>query len=112
MFSARPCIRSLSESGGLQENIPRVLPENTKAIIDTNSWRKAPVFDWLQTQGNIVDDEMYRTFNCGVGMILAVAPEAAKETISLLAELGEKAWVMGEIHESAEGEEQVLLQGC
>lgn len=97
--------------GGLQENIPRVLPEDTKAIINTSSWTKAPVFDWLQTQGNIADDEMYRTFNCGVGMILAIAPETVDETLALLTDLGESAWIMGEIAPSSAGEETVVLDG-
>ena len=65
--------------GGFWENIPRVLPDNTQAVIDESSWRWPEVFNWLQTAGNVERHEMYRTFNCGVGMIIALpAPEVDK----------------------------------
>ena len=59
--------------GGFWENIPRVLPDNTQAVIDESSWQWPEVFNWLQTAGNVERHEMYRTFNCGVGMIIAPA---------------------------------------
>lgn len=97
--------------GGLQENIPRVIPEGTKAVIDTNSWDIPPVFKWLQSSGNVDPVEMYRTFNCGVGMIIAVPSGTESNAISLLENEGETAWVIGEIAEANSDEEQVKLQG-
>ena len=83
--------------GGFWENIPRVLPDNTSAIIDSRSWQWPPVFELLQTAGGVSRDEMYRTFNCGVGMVLVVSPDEAEEALYILQNLGEKAWVIGEI---------------
>ena len=97
--------------GGLLENIPRVLPENTKAVIDTQSWELPAVFNWLQEQGNVENTEMYRTFNCGVGMIICVPSEKAEEALQILADEGESAWVIGSIADAAAGEEQVELVG-
>ncbi|MCV6588470.1 MAG: phosphoribosylformylglycinamidine cyclo-ligase [Marinobacterium sp.] len=97
--------------GGLLENIPRVLPDNAKAVIDINSWQMPAVFNWLQEQGNVDGREMYRTFNCGVGMIIAVPADKADEALKMLAESGEDAWVIGQIEAAAEGEEQVELRG-
>ncbi|WP_036228902.1 phosphoribosylformylglycinamidine cyclo-ligase [Marinobacterium jannaschii] len=97
--------------GGLLENIPRVLPDNAKAVIDINSWKMPAVFDWLQAQGNVDGREMYRTFNCGVGMIIAVPADKADEAMKMLSESGEDAWVIGQIEAAAEGEEQVELRG-
>lgn len=65
--------------GGFWENIPRVLPNNTKAVIDESSWQWPAIFNWLQEKGNISRYEMYRTFNCGVGMVIAL-PEKEVET--------------------------------
>ena len=97
--------------GGLQENIPRVLPEKSKAVIDTKSWEIPPVFQWLQQNGNVDQEEMYRTFNCGVGLILAVPSDSAEQTLAALKTLGEDAWVIGQIADAAEDEAQVELQG-
>ena len=98
--------------GGFQENIPRVLPEGAKAVIDTNSWDLPPVFQWLQEKGNVEPLEMYRTFNCGVGMIAAVPAEKADAAVALLNAEGEQAWIIGQIADAADGEEQVELQGA
>jgi phosphoribosylformylglycinamidine cyclo-ligase len=97
--------------GGLLENIPRVLPDDAKAVIDTNSWELPAVFKWLQTSGNVDSIEMYRTFNCGVGMILAVPPALAESAITLLEAEGESAWVIGHIANAKPGEDQVELSG-
>ncbi len=83
--------------GGLPENLPRVLPENCKAVIDADSWELPPVFRWLQQQGNVVESEMLRTFNCGVGMVLCLAEADAARAVELLENEGEKAWVLGRI---------------
>ncbi len=97
--------------GGFQENIPRVLPEGTKAVIDTNSWQWPAVFNWLQEAGNVATAEMFRTFNCGVGMIVAVPAEKADAAVTLLNAEGEQAWIIGEIQPLNEGEAQVEFIG-
>ncbi len=83
--------------GGITENIPRVLPENLDAEIDTSTWKHGPVFDFLQEQGLIATDEMRRTFNCGVGMIVIVSDDSAEQALELLREHGEQAWRIGRI---------------
>ena len=88
--------------GGLTENVPRVLPEHSKAVIKTESWQWPAIFGWLQQQGNVATEEMYRTFNCGVGMILCVNQEHAEQAVKLLQHQGEQAWVIGTIESSAE----------
>ncbi|MEH6448835.1 MAG: phosphoribosylformylglycinamidine cyclo-ligase [Oleispira sp.] len=97
--------------GGFQENIPRVLPATAKAVINTKSWDLPPVFKWLQENGNVEAFEMYRTFNCGVGMIACVPADKADAAIALLNAEGEQAWIIGHIEDAVEGEEQVDLQG-
>ncbi len=81
--------------GGITENVPRVLPEGVAAEIDTASWQQGPVFDFLQGHGNVETDEMRRTFNCGVGMIIVVAAGDAARTIEVLERAGERAWPIG-----------------
>ena len=83
--------------GGLLENIPRVLPENTQAVLDTNSWQLPDVFQWLQDSGNVEITEMYRTFNCGVGMVLITAAEDADAITASLNHNGDTAWRLGDI---------------
>ena len=96
--------------GGLLENIPRVLPESTKAVINTNSWQQPAIFDWLQANGNVDPVEMYRTFNCGVGMVVCVPSDATETALDTLHAAGEDAFVIGHIAHAEEGEEQVELQ--
>ncbi|MDQ7017050.1 MAG: phosphoribosylformylglycinamidine cyclo-ligase [Gammaproteobacteria bacterium] len=86
--------------GGLLENLPRVLPDHCVAKVNDKSWSQQPVFEWLQTKGNISDEEMLRTFNCGIGMVLVVAAEALESTLTQLAEAGEEVWHIGEIASS------------
>jgi phosphoribosylformylglycinamidine cyclo-ligase len=95
--------------GGFWENIPRVLPETAQAVIKDNSWQWPSIFNWLQEQGNITEHEMYRTFNCGVGMIIAVPADKVAQSIEVLTAHGENAWHIGEIADKAEGEEQVIF---
>ena len=85
--------------GGLSENLPRVLPENTCAVIDTGSWQQTPVFDWLQRNGNVTTEEMYRTFNCGIGMVVCVAAADAEEALAHLNSQGEDARIIGHVDE-------------
>ncbi len=96
--------------GGFWENIPRVLPEQTKAVIDGSSWQWPAVFSWLQDNGNIDTYEMYRTFNCGVGMIIALPADQEEQALALLNAEGEQAWRIGEIASAADGEEQVEIR--
>ncbi|MFA1441240.1 phosphoribosylformylglycinamidine cyclo-ligase [Haemophilus influenzae] len=96
--------------GGFWENIPRVLPDNTKAVIDESSWQWSAIFNWLQEKGNISRYEMYRTFNCGVGMVIALPEKEVETALALLEQAGEKAWVIGKIAPLGEGEAQVEIQ--
>ncbi|MBC7002596.1 phosphoribosylformylglycinamidine cyclo-ligase [Photobacterium sp. BZF1] len=95
--------------GGFWENIPRVLPEGAKAVVDGNSWQWPAVFNWLQQAGNVDTYEMYRTFNCGVGLVIALPKEQAEQAISILNAEGEQAWLLGHIANANEGEEQVEI---
>ncbi len=95
--------------GGLTENLPRVLPESVQAGIDTHSWQWPGIFRWLEESGNIARDEMYRTFNCGVGMVLVVDAGAAAEAISILSEQGEIAWELGAIQRRAAGSPRLVF---
>jgi len=83
--------------GGLLENIPRVLPQTTVAALDGKSWHTPKLFDWLRTVGNVEQQEMYRTFNCGVGMVVVVGKADAEAAVRHLEASGETAWVIGEI---------------
>ena len=83
--------------GGLLENLPRVMPADTKALVKASAWQQPAVFDWLQREGNIDATEMYRTFNCGIGMVLVVAAADADKTLSILQAEGETAMRIGEI---------------
>ena len=94
--------------GGLLENIPRVLPENTNATIKADSWDMPPVFNWLQEKGNVEDTEMYRTFNCGIGMAVVVDAADADTAIAELTAAGEKVFTIGNIV-SGEGTPEVLI---
>jgi len=96
-------VRALSHitGGGLPENIPRVLPKGVIAEIDTQSWALPPVFQWLKDAGGVASEEMYRTFNCGIGMIVCVPASQKDLALSKLKTLGEEAWQVGTI-ESAE----------
>ena len=83
--------------GGLLENLPRVLPDDLSAVIDTSSWRWPEVFHWLQDNGSVDTQEMYRTFNCGVGMVLCVPTEEVQRALPILANNGHAAFVIGNI---------------
>ena len=83
--------------GGLLENIPRVLPKNLAAKLNSNSWETPEIFNWIQDQGKIDTNEMYRVLNCGVGMIVIVPKESLDDSIKLLNSNGEDSWLIGEI---------------
>lgn len=94
--------------GGLLENIPRVLPEGVKAVIDSKSWQRPAIFDWLQQHGNVEDKEMYRTFNNGIGMVIVVAEDDVEQALELLNAAGETACLIGEI-ESAQADDELVV---
>ena len=83
--------------GGLTENTHRMFPDGLAAKIDARSWPQQPIFDWLQRQGNVADEEMFRVFNCGIGLVLAVSAAAASSVIARLNELGESAHAIGTV---------------
>ena len=83
--------------GGLLENLPRVLPEGTVARIDTASWQRPAIFDWLQQQGNVDEHEMHRVLNCGIGMVIVVPADRSDEARAHLQALGETVYRIGEI---------------
>ncbi|MBK5967693.1 MULTISPECIES: phosphoribosylformylglycinamidine cyclo-ligase [Thiorhodovibrio] len=83
--------------GGITDNLPRVLPPDTKATIDLTSWTPPPVFAWLQQQGQIAESEMQRTFNMGVGMLVVLPSEKVDQALAALEAAGEHAWLIGQI---------------
>ena len=102
-------IKGLSHitGGGLTENIPRILPENLEAEINLSSWKLPKLFTWLKKLGNVPNDEMLKTFNCGVGMIICVDNNDVNLTLSILKNLGENAWEIGKIKNSKNNLPQV-----
>jgi len=101
------CVSALAHitGGGLSENLPRVLPRGTAAIIELGSWPVLPIFEHLQTLGNVPQDEMLRTFNMGLGMLLVVPSKKFKKAQTVLERVGEKAYTVGRI---VKGERKVL----
>lgn len=91
--------------GGFYENIPRMLPGGTKAVIQKGSWEILPVFDIIQTLGNVSEENMFNTFNMGIGMILAVDAEIAQDVVAAAQACGESASVIGEITAGEKGVE-------
>jgi len=95
--------------GGLLENLPRVMPDNTQANIDTSSWNTPAIFDWLQTNGNISTEEMHRTFNCGIGMVAVVDPADVDTAVKLLNEQGVETKIIGNIETSETKTPRVII---
>ena len=89
--------------GGLVDNIPRVIPDGLEVILERKSWPRSPVFEWLQAQGRVADEEMYRVFNCGIGMTVQVAAADADRAIALLRDAGQPALVIGEVRSGVRG---------
>lgn len=98
-------VKTLSHitGGGLIENLPRVIPDNTQVTIESKSWSLPPIFEWLQKEGDIESQEMYRTFNCGVGMMVCVSEENKDKAINSLESSGEIAWEIGKVEAKQEG---------
>ncbi len=95
--------------GGLLENVPRVLPENTVAELQKPAWPRPKLFDWLQQAGNVAEKEMHRTFNCGIGMVIVVPAEAAETALALLSEQGETVYRIGVIRARQGDEPQTVV---
>src|SRR5262249_46822162 len=89
--------------GGLTDNIPRVLPDGLEVALERKSWHRDPVFEWLQRTGRIEQAEMYRTFNCGIGMIAVVPRAHVDETLRVLGARGETATLIGEVRRGSAG---------
>lgn len=96
--------------GGLIGNIPRILPDSVKAILQKNSWKMPTLFSWLQEQGNIDEQEMFRTFNCGIGMTLIVPPEDVDNVMSRLKASGETVWKIGMIESRQNNEQSIIIE--
>lgn len=95
--------------GGISENVPRILPENTVAAIDSQSWPLPKLFQWLQQAGNVEIQEMYRTFNCGIGMVLVVNAEDADAIQKFLQQQGETVYQIGRIRSRQSDEHQTQI---
>ena len=97
--------------GGLLENVPRTLPEHLCAVIDSQSWPLPALFSWLKERGNIDSTELYRTFNCGIGMVVAVAANRTDEALQLLSSCGETAWPIGQVRKADAQQDRLTLTG-
>ena len=95
--------------GGLVENVPRVLPAGLAARIERAAWRLPPLFRWLQAEGNIADAELYRVFNCGIGMVAVVATADAARALKILTATGETVWRIGRIERRRKNAAQVVI---
>jgi phosphoribosylformylglycinamidine cyclo-ligase len=89
--------------GGLVDNIPRVLPEGLEVVLERKAWPREAIFEWLQQQGKIADAEMYRVFNCGIGMTVQVSASDAQRAIGILRAAGQEALVIGEVRSGTRG---------
>ena len=95
--------------GGLIENIPRVLPDGVSAQLDPSRWAQPGIFKWLKKMGNIEDQEMYRTFNCGIGMVLVVPKAEAKSALDFFGSRGVEAFEIGQIVPRPAGAAQAVI---
>ena len=89
--------------GGLVENIPRVVPDGLEVVLERRKWHRDPVFDWLQRMGHVEQTEMYRTFNCGIGMTIHLQPSDAERAVAILRDMGQEALVIGEVRAGTRG---------
>jgi phosphoribosylformylglycinamidine cyclo-ligase len=96
--------------GGLIENIPRILPEGISAVLQRSKWSLPGIFSWLQRHGNLPDEEMHRVFNCGIGMVLIVAPEVAGTAMEILHSMDETAWTIGDIRRSTATSARTIVE--
>jgi len=95
--------------GGLVENVPRVLADDVRAVLEKSAWPRPSLFDWLQREGNVADAEMHRVFNCGIGMVIVVADSEAEAALAFLREAGERAYRIGRIESRPSGEPHTVV---
>ena len=95
--------------GGLTENVPRVLPESVKAVIEQARWNRPKLFRWLQSEGQVAEHEMHRVFNCGIGMVIVVARENVEQAVQMLRAAGELAVEIGRIESRADAEAPTIV---
>ncbi len=95
--------------GGLTENIPRILGDTLQAKLQRSSWEMPPVFEWLQKAGNVAQEEMWRVFNCGIGMVMVVSASEKQAALAALRNLGEQAWEIGAIVERPPGQASTVI---
>ena len=94
--------------GGITGNVPRMLPQGARAVVDSKGWPRPPLFDWLKREGGVAEDEMHRVFNCGIGMAIVVAAADAARASKLLTDAGETVWTIGRI-EKHSGEPDAVV---
>jgi phosphoribosylformylglycinamidine cyclo-ligase len=95
--------------GGLVDNVPRILQPDLTAVLDKTSWPMPPLFQWLQREGNVADAEMHRVFNCGIGMVIVLAPEHERVAAELLSAAGEQVFRIGRIETTQPGQAQTIV---
>jgi len=95
--------------GGITENIPRVLPNNLKATLDRKKWEMPRLFDWLKENGNLSELELYRTFNCGIGMVIIINRKDQDQALKILNDCGEKSYLIGVIKSRLNDESQIEI---
>jgi phosphoribosylformylglycinamidine cyclo-ligase len=95
--------------GGLLENVPRVLPENTVAELEKAAWPRPKLFDWMQAEGNVAENEMHRVFNCGIGLVIVVAAADAEVAMAELKAQGEAVYRIGKIRARSGEEAQTVV---
>ena len=95
--------------GGLVGNVPRILPQGTRAVLDKKKWPRHDIFRWLQKTGDVAEDEMLRVFNCGIGLVIVVAPDKAQMAKMLLKREGELAYEIGTVEAHSGGEPECVI---
>ena len=95
--------------GGLLENVPRVLPDGTVAELHKAAWPRPRLFDWMQAEGKVAENEMHRVFNCGIGMVIVLAAADAEAALAELTAAGEAAWRIGSIRARSGDEAQTVV---
>jgi phosphoribosylformylglycinamidine cyclo-ligase len=106
-----PSIKGLAHitGGGLLDNVPRILQPGLQARLHSSAWTLPPLFDWLKTEGGIESQEMYRVFNCGIGMVIVVPASEANAVAENLRQAGETVYALGEIAECGDGDAQTVV---
>ena len=96
--------------GGLVGNVPRMLPKGTRAVLMKDAWPRPELFDWLQKNGKVAEEEMHRVFNCGIGLVIALAPEQVKKATLLLRREGELVYEIGRVQVSDAPEPECIVK--